>query len=162
MKCKLIMPSGSWSGLELPGTKQITANFILTEFANNLATDEYKMEFWPDFWEFAQMIQEFRDWFKKPMTVNSCYRTKRFNASCGGASNSLHLKGLALDWGIKGHTDQQRSNVRLKWQQITAAHGHIGGINFYTNGYHLSYDEGRYFGAKSFVLRDYRGKKGDW
>ena len=162
INCRIVYPSGKSSLITLDRELQIAKNFQLCELANNLAQDAVKMEFYPDFWDFINMVQLFRDWFNKPMIVNSCYRTKKYNASCGGASNSLHLKGLALDWGIKGHTAQQRANVTLKWRQICESRGHIGGINYYSGGYHLSYDEGRYFGASSFVIRDFRGTPSDW
>lgn len=146
--------------IEIKPDTHITKNFTFGELANNQAKEDVKAIFNDDIALFATMIQELRNWYNKPMKVNSWYRTSSFNKSCGGASNSLHLHGLALDWGVK-HTQQQHTHVQNKWAEICAAHGVIGGINHYTNGYHLSIHE-EIFGNKAFTVRDYRGKKGDW
>lgn len=154
-------PGGSVSTVSLGGATKLQTNFTVEELANTKASESVKLILNKDVMEFLEMLQEFRNWFNKPMTVSSFYRTKTFNQSCGGASNSLHLYGLAMDWWMPGHTTQQRLNVRNKWESICKSHGKIGGINYYTNGYHLDCAEDK-FGAKSFVVRDYRGKSGDW
>ena len=142
---------------------RIVKNFSLREMANNQAADAIKLVLTPDVVEFAQMVQEFRDWYCKPMTVNSWYRTKAFNAKCGGSANSAHLKGTAMDWGISGHTDRQRNNVTSKWKQICAEHKVFGKINWYTHGYHLEAFSDKAYGATAnWKVCDYRGQKGDW
>lgn len=153
--------SGAKSIVSLDGSTKLRKNFTVQELANTKASDRVKLILNNEIMEFLDMLQEFRNWFHKPMTVSSFYRTPAFNRSCGGSSNSLHLLALAMDWYIPGHTMQQRSNVKAKWEQICKAHGKIGGINFYTNGYHLDCAEDK-FGYKSFMTRDFRGKKGDW
>ena len=153
--------SGAASVVQLDGATKLRANFTVEELANTKATDSVKLILNAEVMEFLDMIQEFRKWFNKSMTVSSFYRTASFNKSCGGSSNSLHLLALAMDWYIQGHTEQQRSNVKNKWEQICKAHGKIGGINYYTNGYHLDCAEDK-FGYKTFQTRDYRGKTGDW
>lgn len=147
--------------VEIASDVHITKNFTFGELANNQSNDAIKCIFNDDIKLFAEMLQELRDWYKKPMDVNSWYRTKSFNDSLPGASkNSLHLKGLAMDWGVN-HTDAQRKNVIAKWRDICSKHNIIGGINLYTHGYHLSVHE-ELLGNKAFKVRDYRGKKGDW
>lgn len=146
--------------VEITPSTHITKNFTFSELANNKAKEDVKAIFNDDIKMFAEMLQELRNWYAKSMKVNSWFRTPSFNKSCGGASNSLHLKGLAMDWGVK-HTPAQHINVQNKWAEICKAYGVIGGINHYTNGYHLSIHE-EVFGNKSFTVRDYRGKKGDW
>jgi len=51
--------------------------------------------------------------------------------------------------------------METMWKAICQKHGVIGGINHYTHGYHVCIGEEK-FGASAFVVRDYRGKKGDW
>lgn len=38
-----------------------------------------------------------------PITVNSAYRTKGYNANVGGGSMSYHLYGKAVDISLRGH-----------------------------------------------------------
>lgn len=140
-------------------TGNITKNFTLEEIANKQAKETVKLVLTPEIVEHAMMMQELRDVYGKPITVNSWYRTKTFNNSLGGsASNSAHLDGLATD--IKLHPEDYKK-VTEWWRTICSRHKKIGGINYYTNGVHLCSDEGR-FGNKSFITRDYRGTKNDW
>jgi uncharacterized protein YcbK (DUF882 family) len=134
---------------------QIVKNFTLAEMTNKQATDEIKLILTPEVVEFAQMMQELRIWYNKSMTVNSWYRTKSYNAKCGGASNSVHLDGRACDIAIAGLTDLQFKHFADKWKQICKKHNKIGGINRYVWGIHLDDYEDK-FGYKKFVIRDKR------
>lgn len=145
---------------EIDVNTHITENFTFGELANNEAGDQVKVIYNEDIRQFAGMLQELRKWFNKPIKVNSWYRTAAYNKRCGGSANSLHLKGLAMDWGIN-HNQTQHENVQAKWREICEKHHIVGGINHYTHGYHLSVHE-EMLGNKSFKVRDYRGKKGDW
>lgn len=151
---------GDAARIDLPTTWRLQKNFTLAELANGKAKEKTKFISSPRSRKFLAMIQEFRNWYGRPMNVTSNYRTISFNVSCGGSKDSLHLDALALDWKAN-HSNGQRANVRNKWADICRAHGEIGGINYYTNGYHICIGEEK-FGNKSFVTRDYRGKKGDW
>lgn len=134
---------------------RIVKNFTLDEMTNKQASDEIKLVLTPEVVEFAQMMQELRNWYNKPMMVNSWYRTKLFNAKCGGASNSVHLDGRACDIGISNLTDLQFKHFTDKWKQICKKHNKIGGINRYTWGMHFDNYEDK-FGYKKFVIRDKR------
>ena len=109
---------------------------------------------------FLDMVQELRDRYGKPINVGSWYRTEKYNKKIGGSSNSLHLDGLACDFHVD-HNLTQHKNMETMWRAICQKHGVIGGINHYTHGYHVCIGEEK-FGARAFVVRDYRGKKGDW
>lgn len=147
--------------IEIPDSRHIQKNFTLKELANNKAPESVKFISTPRSRKFMSMIQEFRDWYGKPINVTSNYRTYNYNKTLKGASsNSLHLDALALDWKAN-HTNTQRATVRNKWKQICEKHGEIGGINYYTHGYHMCIGEEK-FGNKVFTVRDYRGKRGDW
>lgn len=144
----------------LPDTFRIAPNFTLKELANNLASESVKALWNDDIKKHCRMIQALRD-RTGVMNVSSWYRTPSFNRKCGGASNSLHLKALATDVKYPKMNDGQRKIITDTWRAICAEYGVIGGINYYTNGVHLASREDL-FGAKSFVIRDYRGKNGDW
>lgn len=50
----------------------------------------------------AENLQTIRDFLDKKITVNSGYRSKKYNASIGGALKSQHLTGKASDIKVKG------------------------------------------------------------
>jgi zinc D-Ala-D-Ala carboxypeptidase len=43
------------------------------------------------------VLNPLRVWYKKPITINSGFRTVEHNAAIGGAPNSQHLRGEACD-----------------------------------------------------------------
>ena len=159
-KTRFKFAGGASIDVYVAATAKLEKNFTFGEVTNKQASDSIKLIVTPRMLKFASMVQEFRDWYAKPMTVNSWYRTPSFNKACGGDANSLHLDGLAMDWSVK-HTPQQHKKMQDKWAEICAAHLEIGGCNHYTNGYHLSIGEEK-FGHTAFKVRDYRGKTGDW
>lgn len=55
------------------------------------------------------MLDEVREMYGKPISINSGYRTIRHNAKVGGKSKSSHLKGLAVD--IACGTSRDRYNL---------------------------------------------------
>ena len=55
---------------------RITKNFSLWEMMNKQATESTKLVLTPEVAEFAQMMQELRDWYGKPLEVSSWYRTR--------------------------------------------------------------------------------------
>ena len=51
--------------------------------------------------------EKVRKHFGKPMTVTSGVRCKTHNANVGGVSNSRHMSGKAMDFGVEGKTAAQ-------------------------------------------------------
>lgn len=123
---------------------RIVKSFTLKEM--NCTDDDLT----PEITIFAQMVQEFRDWYNTPIKVNSWKRNIAENKKCGGSKNSAHLDGRALDARLI-ITDTGIS----KWQDICLKFGKIGGINRYKTWTHFTDYEDK-FGNKSFVIRDYR------
>lgn len=134
---------------------RIVKNFSLAEMCNKEANEGIQLMLTPEIVEFAQEMQELRTWFNKPMTVNSWFRTVKYNKACGGASNSVHLDGRACDIGLPGLTDLQFQHFCDKWRQICEKHGKVGGINRYKWGLHFDDHEDK-FGHSKFVIRDLR------
>ncbi len=134
---------------------RIVKNFSLAEMTNKQAKDDIKLVLTPQVVEFTQMVQELRTWYNKPMNINSWYRTKAFNKSCGGSSNSCHLDGRAVDIAIANLTDLQFKHFCDKWKQICEKHNKVGGINRYYWGIHIDDFEDK-FGYNSFVIRNKR------
>ena len=50
----------------------------------------------------AEQLEVLREHFQKPITINSGYRSPKWNAKVGGAENSQHLLGKAADIIIEG------------------------------------------------------------
>lgn len=47
----------------------------------------------------AQVFEDIRALYGKPITIHSAYRTPSWNKKIGGAKNSMHVQGRALDLG---------------------------------------------------------------
>lgn len=51
----------------------------------------------------AELMERIRQFFGNlPITVNSWYRTKEYNAQVGGAAESQHMLGRAVDFTVEG------------------------------------------------------------
>ena len=133
---------------------QITPHFRLSEFANTKDGDVVLLN--SDVVLFIQMLEEFRVWYNRTMTITSGYRTKAFNKKVGGASNSYHLKGLAADFGLpsafynysKARREEFLMNVKNKWYEICREHGKTGSVIWYDTWIHLSWWPTWYFEDK--------------
>lgn len=79
------------------GTKQLTKNFKVREFACSDGTDVIFISH-----DLVEVLQKIRDHFGKPVNINSAYRTPSKNKAVGGAAYSQHLYGTAADISIKG------------------------------------------------------------
>ena len=89
-------------------------------------------------YEHALMLEEFRQWLKRPIVVHAWYRTSSYNKKVGGASNSSHLKGLATDWHTNiTITEEKFIKYAKKWKEICEKHNCVGEAGLYTWGMHL-------------------------
>lgn len=132
---------------------RLTEHFRVSEFVNK--EDGNRMYTDPDFIPFVLQLQEFRYWYGRPITITSGYRTVKFNKKVGGASNSMHLQGLAVDFKLpmselKKYSSARReefyNNVKNKWFSLCDAHGVKGSVVFYDSFIHLDYRRGfRFF-----------------
>ncbi|MEM8810291.1 MAG: D-Ala-D-Ala carboxypeptidase family metallohydrolase, partial [Cyanobacteria bacterium P01_G01_bin.38] len=81
----------------------------------------------------AQELQKARNLIGQPFVINSWYRTPEANSAVGGARNSLHLQGRAVDMYVPGYSVRQVANALMSsWP---------GGILIYST--HLHLDTGR-------------------
>lgn len=92
----------------------------------------------------AEQLQIIRDYFSKPITINSGYRSQTYNRKIGGAKRSQHLTGRAADITVKGIAP----DVVADQIEKLIASGDVlqGGL-------------GRY---KTFTHYDIRGTKARW
>ena len=132
---------------------RIVPNFSLKEMTNTVATDDVKLVLTPEVFEHAQMMQELRDWYGKPMEVSSWYRTPKFNRLVAGASNSAHLDGRATD--IDNIPQDLFDAFEIAWQVICSRHNKVGGVEKYDWGMHFDSFSDK-FGLTSFRSKDNR------
>jgi len=81
--------------------KPETKNLKLKEFACKDGTPVPE-KYYDNVWELMQNLQVLRDYFGKPITINSGYRTEKHNAKVGGGKQSQHLLAKASDIVVKG------------------------------------------------------------
>lgn len=74
-------------------------NFKVKEFRCRDGCDSVKISY-----DLVRILQQIRDYFDKPVIINSGYRTAAYNKKVNGASNSYHLYGTAADIRIDGVT----------------------------------------------------------
>lgn len=82
---------------KVDGEKKISKNFKVKEFACKDGSDKILL---CD--ETVAILQAVRDYFGKPVTINSAYRTPAYNKKVGGASKSQHVVGTACDIRVTG------------------------------------------------------------
>lgn len=59
-------------------------------------------EIWANINRMADKMEEIRAIFNCPLIIHSWFRPREYNLIIGGARNSAHMYGLAVDFSIKG------------------------------------------------------------
>lgn len=112
-------------------TGKLTDHFSLDEYTINQTT---LCTITLDAIEHWQMMEELRLWYGKPMKISAGFRTKAYNSKVGGNKNSNHLYGTACDVTMKvSKTEFLR--IAKQWKTICKAHGTVGEIGNYANGW---------------------------
>ena len=89
-------------------------NYFSVDELKCKGTDECEMDE-----EFMKKLEALRHEFNEPMIVSSGYRSIGYNTTIGGAANSPHLYGKAVDVVISG-----KSAYRL--MKLAIQHGFTG------------------------------------
>lgn len=110
--------------LKKDGNKKLSTNFKVKEFACKDGSDKVLVDT-----DLVELLQKIRDFFKKPVKINSAYRTKTHNKKVGGTTNSYHLVGMASDIRIDGVNPIL---IALYAESLNA-----GGIGVYSNFIHV-------------------------
>lgn len=118
------------------GNKSISVNFKIKEFACKDGSETIVIHE-----EFVQKLQQIRNYFNKPVTINSAYRTREHNKREGGSSNSYHIKGRAFDLAIAGISP----NEMARYAQSIG----INGIICYSWGIHVDSRPTRYWAVNN-------------
>lgn len=107
------------------GSKALSANFKVREFACSDGSDTIFIS--P---ALVTVLQQIRDHFKAPVTINSGYRTEAKNKTVGGAAYSQHKYGTAADIAVKG---VHPAEVAKYAETILVGMGGIGIYNSFTH-----------------------------
>lgn len=119
------------------GDMNLSANFKVKEFGCKDGSDKVLIDV-----ELISKLQDLRVYLGKPINILSGYRTESYNKSCGGADNSYHLKGQAVDIYCNG----VKPIVIALWAEFND----LGGIGVYLNR------------SQEFVHLDTRTNKYRW
>lgn len=113
----------------------LTLHFTVDEYGVN-QTETVTIS--PQAIEHAKMLEEFRTWLGRPMTITSWFRTSAYNKKVGGVSTSSHLEGIATDFAINKKIDEASFiKYAKKWKEICKKHGVVGEAGLYIWGMHL-------------------------
>lgn len=128
--------------------QNLSKDFKLKEFRSRDGAP-FTPEVYQNLMQVAKNLQVLRDFVKKPITINSGYRSPAYNEklrskSTAVAKNSFHTKGMAADIVIKGMTPSEVANTIESL--IKAGKMQQGGL-------------GRY---PTFTHYDVRGTKARW
>ena len=122
---------------------KLSTNFSLSEFQSKDGSETPPMVIL-NLRKLAKNIQVLRDYIGKPIKINSGYRSPQHNAKIGGAKNSQHLTGKAVDIRVDGMTPKQLFDIIETLQDKGKMD--IGGLKAYN----------------SFVHYDIRGNFARW
>jgi len=121
----------------------MTKNFSKEEFDCNDGS-EMPINIYHNMVKVANQLQVLRNYIKKPIKINSAWRSQEYNASIGGVKDSQHIMGRAADIVVKGMLPIELSkiieNLISKGEMLQ------GGIGIYS----------------SFIHYDIRGTKARW
>lgn len=90
--------------------------------------------------QLVDYLEKIRAHFKRPVIINSAYRTKEHNTKVGGSKNSQHLLGKAADIVVQGIAPDD------VYKYCCEIIGNNGGVGKY----------------KTFTHIDVRGNKARW
>lgn len=79
------------------GEKAVSENFRVKEFRCKDGSDPIFIDT-----GLVNVLQNIRNYFKKPLTITSAYRTAAHNKAVGGATYSQHCYGMAADIRVQG------------------------------------------------------------
>lgn len=85
---------------------QVSKNFKLVEFQCNCGAQHVKLSS-----VLLNKLQQLRDVIGKPIIINSAYRCPSYNTKIGGAKNSQHLYGTAIDIKVNGMSPVEVAKV---------------------------------------------------
>lgn len=112
--------------LKTEGSRQITDHFRVYEFACSDGSDVVFVS-----QALADILENIRMHFGKPVHINSGYRTVSYNASIKNSSKkSQHCNGLAADIRVEGVSPDRVADYA---EQLLGDHGGVGRYKTFTH-----------------------------
>lgn len=112
---------------------QLTKNFYLDEFQCKDLSD-IPLEVFDNILELADNMQVIRDILKRPITVNSGYRSPEYNDKIGGKKGSKHKLGQACDFTVKGLMPNEVAKaVKMLITEMLISQGGVGMYDTFTH-----------------------------
>jgi uncharacterized protein YcbK (DUF882 family) len=129
-----------WLSFRRRMDQKLSKNFTLPEFSSKdgAPTPENVID---NLRVLAKNLQVLRDYVKKPIKINSGYRSPAYNKKIGGATKSQHMLGRAADITIQGMTAGQVADTIE--QLIAAGKMQQGGLGRYPNFVHYDIRKSR-------------------
>jgi len=88
----------------------------------------------------VKCFEPLREWYGKPIRVNSFYRSPALNKAVKGAKNSDHVKGMAIDLNAGSNSENLKLfnwlKDNVKFKQLIHEYGDKSGPEWV----HISYD----------------------
>ena len=113
--------------LAAEGGRQVTPHFKVREFACNDGSDPVFIS-----QALADILENIRVHFGRPVTITSGYRTVSYNAGLKNSSKkSQHCNGLAADIKVEGHTPKE------VYDYACSLLGDHGGVGIYNTFVHV-------------------------
>lgn len=88
-----------------------------------------------------QCFEPLREWYGKPIRINSFYRSAALNTAVGGSRTSDHVKGMAIDLDTPSNAENKKLFDWLKdnveFTQLIWEYGDKSGPDWV----HISYDK---------------------
>lgn len=119
--------------MEADGNVQIAKYFKVKEFA---CKDGSPVVFIDDY--LYTILDILRNKLGKPVIITSGYRTPAWNAKCGGAKYSYHMRGMAADIRVNGMTAKELAKELDKIVESSC------GIIVYNNWVHFDVRNKKY------------------
>ena len=137
---KYLLRPSDWDGIYGKNTDALLRHLINCLQAPNFAPEEFRCGCggryccgYPTRMKVKELrhIQKIRDHFGKPVIITSGLRCNKYNSEVGGDPNSRHKTGYAVDFVIKGLTDDLEGRKRvIKYAKKLKNHNYS-----YCNGY---------------------------
>ncbi len=81
---------------------------------------------WPNIIPTLRVLDKLRDYFDRPISISSTYRSPQYNAAIGGASKSFHCKFNAIDFTVQKVTPNAAAAILKEFRKKGDFKGGIG------------------------------------
>ena len=145
---------------------RLTDNFTLAELTKSQTAERCNIDNNPDKEHIENLqrlcdniLQPVRDYFQKPVTISSGYRSPELSQKIGSSSRSQHCKGQAADFEVPGVSNKELAdfiNENLNFDQVILEFHNPDEIN--SGWVHASYTDDRNRSEYLIAERDDYGK----